>query len=166
VATVTANGVVVGVAAGRTTVYATLGELKDSATVVVRSSPDTLITTPATPTPVASFALTALVYGPGAPATPGDTATIVTFAGATVSVYRLSANPAVPADTLGVRTLVQSATTNANGEVVFTNLASDNYVVTAEGASDGASGGATLSAHSYFGPPSVSALQIGLVLHR
>ena len=147
-------------AAGTTKLYATIGAYKDSATIVVvaRTTPPTdsgntkpptdSVVTP--PHPVAtSFVLTTYSFARTTPTTSSDTGTVVQLPGASVSLYRMSANPLVASDSLSVRTLVQTVVSHASGMAVFAAVPNGIYSVTATGTYSGS----TVQATRLFGAP-------------
>lgn len=161
-----------GLAIGSTKVYATWGTYKDSAYVDIVAPRDTVIVrdttrsggggTPTPTAPVQTFALTAYIFGRALPTNATDTAMVVQMAGAKISVYKLSANPAAPSDSMSVRTLVQTATADANGKVVVGGLSSGFYTVIATATY----AGAVLEGRTDFGPPYVSDFQTAIYLIR
>lgn len=134
IARVTASGgVVTGVAAGTTKLYATLGTYTDSANVLVATTADTI----PTPTPVTSFSLLTYSFTRLAPTTPGDTARSVVLPGAEVSLYRVTV-PSSTSNPGGTRVLVRTLTSDASGQAMFANLPPDSYSVSAKATYNGA----------------------------
>lgn len=155
-----------GVAAGTTWLDAAVEGMRDSLAVTVlpgRDSvprPDTL----PPPAPVARFTLTAIAFGPGTPtAGTRDTVVSVRLAGARAELLRYERTASTaPADSLGTPTLVGTATTDAQGEARFADLASGFYRLRMTPPA----GSGLAAAFTDFGPPRIADYRIGLFLPR
>lgn len=165
----TATHNIIGIAAGTTKLYATLGALKDSIVVTVTTQRDTTTTgngNPTTPTvpssPVPVFTLTVYAFGRAIPVSARDTANVVQLAGATISVYKLSQNSTVPSDTFGIRTLVKTVVADGNGKAVVTDLASGYYSIAATATYQGAA----MEGQADFGPPRQADFSTAIYLNR
>jgi hypothetical protein len=158
-----------GVAAGTTWLHVAANGMRDSLPVTVLPGRDSVpradtLPGPVTPAP-ARFTLTTIVFAPGTPTgtTPRDTALAVRLPGARVEVLRYVRGPATsPADSLGTPTLVDAATTDAQGQATFRDLASGFHRVrVVPPAGSGLAPGFT-----EFGPPRTADFRIGVHLAR
>jgi hypothetical protein len=156
-----------GVAPGTTWLHAAVDGWRDSVALTVLPGRDSVPRSDTLPGPVlpARFTLTTVVLAPGTPAgaTPRDTAPGVRLAGARVEVYRVVRGASTsPADSLGTPTLVGTATTDAQGQAAFRDLASGFHRVRVVPPA----GSGLASALTEFGPPRDAELRIGISLVR
>ncbi|GLC24015.1 Ig-like domain-containing protein [Roseisolibacter agri] len=159
-----------GVAAGTTWLHVAVDGMRDSLAVTVLPARDSIPRTdtlpPAPPpAPVARFTLTTIALGPGAPPAAGtrDTAVSVRLPGAQVELFRYERTASTqPADSLGTRVLVGTATTDAQGEARFADLPSAFYRVRITPPA----GSGLTPAFTEFGPPRIAEYRIGLFLPR
>ncbi|MBC8088355.1 MAG: hypothetical protein H7Z40_13890 [Phycisphaerae bacterium] len=176
IATIGADGTLRANALGTTTLFAVWNGLRDSATVAVMSTLDTVRngggnnggggdTTYTPPVPVATFNLSAYIFGRATPASPRDTANVVQMGGAAVSVYRFSADPNAPVAAGAppvARWLVQTVTADASGKATVSNLSSGYYSVVATAMYEGNA----LEGNSSFAPPRTNELSVAIYLAK